>query len=715
MATRTSTQSGNWSSTATWGGNPVPVNGDAVVILAGHEVLFDVDQSSFANGLAASTNNGIIHFKRDVITALKLNGNLTGSGVLYEGERITHTSGWSLTDNETLIYQKQLSVSAIAFEETLGDLYINLDPEFEEVKYLNGQFITDKFSVEWNNPNSRLLTNSDMIAAVRAIPKSFFVDNDIAYVHTSDGADPNTKTMVQISPIQWANSGSDCRSQIILNSSATINLPIIHWFGAYNPTYYTQLDADVALNETVIPLTEDMQLQAGDKIAITSGTEKAPTVETSKGIYTVSSYDSSTRQVTLSSGLLTARLKDDYVILMNRPIKVSRTSGVAMVITSNNHKMKCIGVQWLSGMSNPGTPDFKSNRVQIIHCSFGSSTAYVTPVIQAMFNLSILKCCLCNYNQFVYRCPNPLIEKCICTLDGGNGLFSQCPSGTAKNCIIVGYYGIGTYNLKIVYEDCKLINGATNGSQSLFIFRNCLIQNLGLWTPNSNIQSIPETFGMNTFKTEGEFYNCDLSVFELPFNRGSMFPVFYMKLYNCTLDDSALQYCEALKYMDTPINQKSEFFNHNRKLGNYLAWCKGGKIETVLLGEIDGELVYLPDFLIYKPESADYPVFKDYQIPVTKDQKVVIEFDAKKDFQEGIVEAYLFRPEADPLIDSTCEPILAVSMPDTVNTDETITIEHIPETTETLQLRVLAQNSSGNVYTTPVKITYPTKYTVEVI
>jgi len=52
MASITSAQSGNWSVTSTWSDGVVPGNGDTVTIAAGHVVIFDVDQSGLANGLA---------------------------------------------------------------------------------------------------------------------------------------------------------------------------------------------------------------------------------------------------------------------------------------------------------------------------------------------------------------------------------------------------------------------------------------------------------------------------------------------------------------------------------------------------------------------------------------------------------------------------------------------------------------------------------------
>ena len=76
MASFTSSQSGLWSSASTWGGAGVPGDGDTVTIASGHTVTFDVDQSSFASGLAGLTVSGTLQFKEDVNTFLKVRNNI---------------------------------------------------------------------------------------------------------------------------------------------------------------------------------------------------------------------------------------------------------------------------------------------------------------------------------------------------------------------------------------------------------------------------------------------------------------------------------------------------------------------------------------------------------------------------------------------------------------------------------------------------------------
>ena len=100
MATVTSVQSGNWSSSLTWGGL-LPANGDTVVISAGHTVVFDVDMSSWANGVILRVYGKLVAPTTAGTYYLKLAGNST----VYNGGKIewgTQQSPVPVTVNMTL-------------------------------------------------------------------------------------------------------------------------------------------------------------------------------------------------------------------------------------------------------------------------------------------------------------------------------------------------------------------------------------------------------------------------------------------------------------------------------------------------------------------------------------------------------------------------------------------------------------------------------------
>ena len=85
MATITSTQSGNFSSTSTWNGGVVPVDGDRFDVSAGHTVTLDSGMSVPTNGFADSYVYGILQSQASASMTLRMNGRLyvKGGGCLH--------------------------------------------------------------------------------------------------------------------------------------------------------------------------------------------------------------------------------------------------------------------------------------------------------------------------------------------------------------------------------------------------------------------------------------------------------------------------------------------------------------------------------------------------------------------------------------------------------------------------------------------------------
>ena len=102
-ATVTSSQSGNWSATTTWGGNPAPVAGDNVIIDGGFTVTVDVSNAACASvqlgGTLVGSGDGILAFAGG--SRLTVAGLMT-VGVGNRKGSITMASGGILT-NEGLV------------------------------------------------------------------------------------------------------------------------------------------------------------------------------------------------------------------------------------------------------------------------------------------------------------------------------------------------------------------------------------------------------------------------------------------------------------------------------------------------------------------------------------------------------------------------------------------------------------------------------------
>lgn len=103
MATRTSTQSGNFNATSTWGGSAVPVDGDQFVVAAGHIVTVNDDRRT-TNGYHDSTINGKLHITGN--GKLRMNGNLllvSTNDDNYFAEGNSNTGAYYKMDNGAIL------------------------------------------------------------------------------------------------------------------------------------------------------------------------------------------------------------------------------------------------------------------------------------------------------------------------------------------------------------------------------------------------------------------------------------------------------------------------------------------------------------------------------------------------------------------------------------------------------------------------------------
>ena len=91
MATYTSSQSGNFSASSTWGGSGVPGDGDRFDVTYGHTVTIDTGISIPTNGYADSYVYGILQSQSGANTTLRMNGRLyIKGGTGYESLGLLH-------------------------------------------------------------------------------------------------------------------------------------------------------------------------------------------------------------------------------------------------------------------------------------------------------------------------------------------------------------------------------------------------------------------------------------------------------------------------------------------------------------------------------------------------------------------------------------------------------------------------------------------------
>ena len=112
MASRTSTQSGNFNSTATWGGNPVPVDGDNFTVANGHVVTIN-DDRRVTNGFNDSYVNGKLH-----VTGT---GKFRMNGILYVENNGNHLAYFAEGNASTAGFLRMEPGSICEIKGTLAD------------------------------------------------------------------------------------------------------------------------------------------------------------------------------------------------------------------------------------------------------------------------------------------------------------------------------------------------------------------------------------------------------------------------------------------------------------------------------------------------------------------------------------------------------------------------------------------------------------------
>ncbi|MFA5299972.1 MAG: G8 domain-containing protein [Lutibacter sp.] len=545
MATCTSIASGNWSDTSTWDTGVVPVNGDTVIISVGHDVLFDVNQSSFANGLLLLTINGILTFKHDIVTCLKMNGNVIGNGELRVGT----------------------------------------------------------------------------------------VENQIQRPAVS----------------------SEYRAYILLSGGATINVPTIRMYGWYPDREVTQLLEDAASAQNQIVLVNDLGLQQGDVIGLSCLNEWY----VNDPLYTVASYNSETKTVTLTDPLETARTVGDYVLIANAPIKIGRTVGNGVLCGAVTHNVVMQGVQSDIPITKPtsANPVNYNSNWDISHSRF----KYVEPFLY-LKDSTLRNCSIIDSQFLIGHSLDNVIENCYAI----DSKVSDCPNNAEiSNCVDLNYWGISKAVLlkNHIARDCSPYEGLNNT-----IFKNSKLDLIA----TGNVENV----GNNV-----KFVNCEINIKE----PGVVFPI--IKAYNTIFTGQ-----DPENNVFNNLNIMNESFNHNQEMGNYKAWCNGGKIETERNGTTP-----IPGVLIFTCQSDSIPVFRDYPVYLPSKRTLYFRINVNKSFSGGIVKFQLIDPVSDPLIDPLAQPLSEKVILDVPNTNQTLLIGYRSRTPKGGILRILCQSDTGTV------------------
>jgi hypothetical protein len=227
MPTFTSVKSGYWNDPTVWDQNAVPADGDSVIVAAGHTVTFNVDQSSFTNGLAGLTINGTLKIpSKDEdsnmpdFVCLKVNANIAGSGSFLIGSStypITYPQSAKIMVNGTITV-----ATFNAYGEQRSPLW----------DYLAQDAAAGATQIVLQN--GLPLRSGDIIAIGRSdIVGGWSESSSARGLHTVASYNPDTKTVTLNEALTHARSGTGVRACLVILLSRQI---VISKYGTNNVT-----------------------------------------------------------------------------------------------------------------------------------------------------------------------------------------------------------------------------------------------------------------------------------------------------------------------------------------------------------------------------------------------------------------------------------------------------------------------------------------------
>lgn len=484
------------------------------------------------------------------------------------------------------------------------------------------------------------------------------------------------KTLKQISgegSLFVGNSSSDPIAAPPINQSYRT---LIKWIGAppgelitvtttnfngwYDLVNATTLAETPAIGATSITLTDSLNVQAGDIIAIGAEIDQGDFVETQKGRYTVLSYDTGSKVVTLTQPLEDERLLGDPVAHISRPIKIEATvtppvNDVTLFQTKIDPFVNFDGV-WLTGGAH--VVDGLAGTLSCTACSIEG-----------------------NFKPALYDCPGQIDLTKFTVLNAGTSY--------TEGALVNNMTG------RIFISECTIIGGEVGVSNITGLKANlCTIQNMSTACLSDLRSSL-----LKATKIQGSVLGA--------YNGG------HNKYIDCALANNVVdaqgEY-EAETYRLTlgnplslglPVGVENKIwytnksFYHNTIQTDHRVWCVGG------FGLTQNLITYgaLPtwQFVI---QAENKPIFWDTAFLGVEGEQFTISAALQKDFLGGTVSFQILDYGKDPLYEFGDAVLSETILPDELNQWRVLSVSYVPDATRPLVARVFIQNTigTGNVY-----------------
>jgi len=657
MGTITSAGSGNWGTGATWVGGSVPANGDAVVIADGHAIVFNVDQSGFAAGIAgltlgagstltASTSAGAYY--------LKMAGNITASGAGAELRAGTSETAYPSNCTFTIYMNGNYSIDGGA-SNTLTCKFYCYDPP---VKYLRLISATPKAITGISKANPCTVT-------CVGHGKS---GGDTIYLVNVGGMVELNNLRVKVKTVLTADTFTLRAYDADVEIDST-------YFTTYTSGGYVCPETAEAIGQTQLEVDQDVSadaewIRAGatvniDNVARAANSEARTLASVAAG------------SVTVTAGLTAAKHSSALVILTSRNVKIQSSSTViesGTIYRGSGHVLRCAIVSGNAGQCAINATDnttvsgvvstcsrsvYACTNTTISGISTGATNAVISSTNTMISGIISGSTYACNSSNGINL--SGIISGCtgaVYNLFGlvATGKICGCYSGLSSiNSALLSGYILGC-ELSILYCSEVVVTGKLVGCQSGLCFSQARISGAVLNANKYDVQS-SKAFAFNSVLAS--------AVENYGYSNASSLSIGY-----------------------------SQSIDHDTSPGAFRAWTRGGITSSTATDPPTGRVRSYQTVC----ESATYPGWYQREIVVDAGRQLRFRVWLKADV--GVeIKAQLVLPTADPLVTGT-----GTGEWQQIGTSDGTWHEYVTSWTNsatypvTIYARVLSTAASGNGY-----------------
>lgn len=702
MAIITSAQSGLWSSTSTWSGGVLPANNDSVVIAATHQVEFDVNLSSFTNGIKGITiQNGAKLF-----CTRTQNSSLSVSSITRSGSTATVTcNGHGLINGDTV--------------------------------YISGSTVygyNGKYTITYIDANTFSFT-CDSSLTTPATGTIVCRKHKQLYLKLGSSTDTDvvdiigTNTSGHLGTFEAVlDDRPDIEFVIDLTGTATITQTRRFYGGATyktlqlnlvcyeNTPYYVRSDALVTSGSSItFSSTNISNWNVGDSVFVCDPVtaKSGRGVWNGQGAYSIEEMIISTKSDTsltfttnFANGLGTGKRAGTFLINLNRNIRILNYGGgtpsgyVTATLFENlannaiiraeckPHNYTSLAGNWISnciGVTIGGVfSTYYGQNPRVSGNLFG--------VRNNVYNAKFDKLTLTYGNGNWYYGLNMVANTITDTIFAGcTGMISGVQNNFT-NCVF-------TCNTNIISSSCGGV-----------VFDNCLFsghQRFGfsLGAGNPNVYAVTDGIVMSNCTIEyfgyglgqaalgAKLLNCTLSNNTRDISQATG----RIELYNCTFTNTTTQWEAGASI--TPVDKPyalTQAYDINGVEGNFKSWSAGGIIST------DSTVVLesVPSLKWNLSSSTQYCIFEMCWM-CAGNAETVIEILMQQS-TTGMTERLkcdIFLPQEDPWVKTTSTTLMTFQIDENTNKQKKV-FTYMPTSSKHVMVRLYAKNASGNIWTT---------------